>query len=737
MLKLRDVILLTVLLALSASSRSAGQNISARRSDLLADSSAFEDSLAAPFWSALAAIPCQPISWRPNVKSRSALYGSTEALRRRLLSDSRLASTVSAPVAERPIYSGPRYRIDEIQFAGRLPDVLSYGYLARPVGMPRRSPVVILLHGPGMHPQEAFGWELTNAYRKNERAGHAAFIRFAVELVDAGYTVFVPWLADDQASDYWPVLPWAELQRNGASLSARVKGLGTLHFLTNEVAGAADYVTTLPDVDTAKMAIIGWGEGAALGATAAALDDRFKAVVRLGAPLDRKALRATKLGILAQANFTHSDCELGELERASLIAPRPLLYAYSTKDESVAQFATFISPRIVSEIRSLYVALGRPQAFALQADTTWDPSDARKVRLWLDTNLGFLPRQTESLHTLFQPAAEQNYKSPLIDLVQSSRDRYVTSLGTCVTLSARIDSSSVLSFERSVEPLRREVANSLGLSTQRNATFQVIQRTLIAKRPRYSLEFVRIRSSRSMLPVVGLLALPTSASDHGSSAVVGLDGNFGLGRAFQFPSDEERPYLNGYADALANAGNVVFISYFPTAFPEIAASEFLARESGPKTSYALMIPMASAALDFVLSLPQVNAKQVALWGISYSGTLALYTAAFDLRASAVVYSNPVVTADVLFNSPDATSLATWWPEICSSLDDVQAYLIAPRRFVRENGLRDANGYEREPLESIKRIRSVYESLGTDTSFVFVRHSGGHETKPERVPLFGR
>ena len=53
-------------------------------------------------------------------------------------------------------------------------------------------------------------------------------------------------------------------------------------------------------------------------------------------------------------------------------------------------------------------------------------------------------------------------------------------------------------------------------------------------------------------------------------------------------------------------------------------------------------------------------------------------------------------------------------------------------FVRENGLRDANGYESAPLESVRAIQQTYESLKVGERFEFVRHTGGHETRPGEV-----
>jgi len=721
--------------------RLAGQEPAAMINGQALDSRPFRDSLANQFWPALAAIPCERIAWQPNVASRAAMASSTAPLRKRIHSVVGPALPPRGFVTGRlPVFRGARYTVERIQVDGRVPNVRAFAYVVHPVGLGRKSPAVVLLHGSGIHPQEAFGWKLVNAYRPTERFAHSTFIGAALEFAEAGYTVYVPWLADDRLTDYWPRLQWTSVQRSGSSLWPRVKGLSALHFLVNEVSGGADYLSTLPEVDANKLAVVGWAEGAQLAALTAAVDNRFSAIVQLSPPLDRSALRATVGGVLGGANFTHVDCALGDLETAALIAPRPLLYAYSTKDESVSRFARFLSVSVSASIRSLYAGLGRPTNFGLQADTDWSSENSARVRDWVDAALGFVPREVPKAIALRQPESEQDYQSGAewIETAESDRQAYAASLGTCIPITLNPDITSVRAFETSVVPFRSRVRIELGLPpAPASSRFVVLQRKRLPKQEGYTLEFVRIRSTGTRLPISGLLAIPDANANHDSPAVVSVDGNVGLGRPFGLPNGEDYPYLNKYADVLAKNGTVVFVPYYPTEFPEIAAAELQAKTGGKQTSYSLMIPFVSSAMDFVLSLPQVNQASVGIWGISYGGTLALYTAAVDERFSFLVYSNPVVSADVLFEQRDSAILAAWWPEICSTLDAVQAYLIAPRRFVRENGLRDANGYERSPLESVKRIREVFESLGLESQFEFVRHNGGHETRPGDVRIFAQ
>ena len=93
---------------------------------------------------------------------------------------------------------------------------------------------------------------------------------------------------------------------------------------------------------------------------------------------------------------------------------------------------------------------------------------------------------------------------------------------------------------------------------------------------------------------------------------------------------------------------------------------------------------------------------------------------------------PVNTADSLFHHPDGMSLASWYAPVCGSLDNARKFLIAPRPFLWENGAHDDNGYEGSPLEAVRGVRAVYDALGIEDRFTFLRHNGGHEEMPDAV-----
>jgi hypothetical protein len=444
-------------------------------------------------------------------------------------------------------------------------------------------------------------------------------------------------------------------------------------------------------------------------------------------------MRTTLAGVFGEAAFTHIDCALGDMEMAALIAPRPLLFAYSTADQSVARFVGFISPRVVQQIRGIYDGLHQPAKFAVQADSTWADAQMHRVRTWLDSAIAFDSRPLPARLTRPRTPSSERYHTVFMDSTQVQRQQWIADLGPCIAPVVKPDFSSISSYLASVEPLRRKLAATLRVPTIDSAApFRMLRRDTVLRQAKYTLEYVEFSTGRSTIPVTGLLAIPITNPGEKMAAVISMDANVGMAVPFGLNGPERVHYLNAYADRLASSGIIVFAPWNPVSFPRVAAGPLRARNLDGPTSWSFSLPLYAAAVDFTRSLPGVDISQIGVWGISYAAYNALFLGALDTRISTVVYSNPVNTADVLFRDPDSSGLETWYGEICSMIDPSIAYLIAPRRLVRENGASDTNGYEKAPLESVEQIRQLYSKLGIPSQFDFFRHSGGHETIPRMI-----
>ncbi|MDB4912890.1 MAG: hypothetical protein JWM95_534 [Gemmatimonadetes bacterium] len=697
------------------------------------DSKEMEDSLSPSFWRAVANAPCPSIRWKPNYLNEATFRTSTQPLRDRLSREvGALRQPAGTPLTRRSIFQGPRYSIEMVSYSSRLGST-SFGYLARPAGLAQASAPVLLIHGSGMLPQSAFDWQFPDQAAAEKRFDSTAFVGAGLELVEAGYTVLSLWLADDALDNYWPRAPWESLNRAGTLLGAKNHGRGTYYIVAQDVAGALDFLRGAEGVDPNKLSIVGWHEGAQIAAVVASIYSDVRAVVQLRAPLDLRPLRATVLGVLSESAFTHIDCSLGDVEMAALVA-RPMLFAYSLKDLSVSHLSAFVSPMAGLQIRTMYASLPNKPMFAVQADSTWSiEKNMRKVRFWLDSALAFTPRDVPLTISTPRYSPGERYRNSFIDSTLVQRRQFVASLGACTSPAITPDFRSIPLYTASIEPLRKRVAQVLRVPSTANPTFRIIRRETVMQRAKYAVEYVEFSSNRTSIVISGLLATPyVSTPLLGSPAVISMDGDYGLAGPLGLKGREKFPYLNQYADDLASNGTVVFVPYSPVSFPEVAATVLRARNPDGPTGWSFLIPVYQAAVDFTISLPSVDSTRIGIWGISYSAYPALFTAALDQRVTALMFSNPVLTYDRLFESPDAAALAAWFGEICSVIEPSLRYLIAPRRLVRENGARDANGYEDFPLESIVRIREVYSALGLRSQFQFARHQGGHETLPRSI-----
>ena len=125
------------------------------------------------------------------------------------------------------------------------------------------------------------------------------------------------------------------------------------------------------------------------------------------------------------------------------------------------------------------------------------------------------------------------------------------------------------------------------------------------------------------------------------------------------------------------------------------------------------------SMDVLLDRPEVDAKRVAMIGLSYGGFYSLYIAALDPRVKAVVASCsfrevPMVRDSMMDGRPlDLTS-----PK--------QDALIAPRALQVQAGLTDKSA----PIESVRRAiaeaKSYYEHSGKPQMLDYQEFNGGHE-----------
>jgi dienelactone hydrolase len=145
------------------------------------------------------------------------------------------------------------------------------------------------------------------------------------------------------------------------------------------------------------------------------------------------------------------------------------------------------------------------------------------------------------------------------------------------------------------------------------------------------------------------------------------------------------------------------------------------------------------SLDVLEQHPLVDPSRLGMIGISYGGTVTLFTAAVDTRVAAAVVSG-------YFSSWAVSHTMPW--NMCGSQimygmlgrlehEDLGA-LVAPRPMLVESGSRDDLFPVRAATESVRRTRLIYEQLGAGDRLVHDVFEGGHEWHgTEALPFLDR
>jgi dienelactone hydrolase len=145
------------------------------------------------------------------------------------------------------------------------------------------------------------------------------------------------------------------------------------------------------------------------------------------------------------------------------------------------------------------------------------------------------------------------------------------------------------------------------------------------------------------------------------------------------------------------------------------------------------------SLDVLAEHPLVDPRRLGMVGISYGGTVTLFTAALDERVAAAVVSG--------FFSSWAESHKMPW-NMCGSQvlfgmlgrlehEDLGA-LVAPRPLLVETGSEDLLFPVAAATESVRRTRLVYEAAGASDRLVHDVFDGGHQWHgTEALPFLDR
>jgi dienelactone hydrolase len=589
-------------------------------------------------------------------------------------------------------------------------DVHGEGLLLKPIG---REPIadVIAIPDADQTPEMIAG--LVD--------GVAPESQFARRLAESGCRVIVPVLLDRKTQKRL-----APGRTDGPELSNREYiyrsayelGRHVIGYEVEKVLAAVDWCTR--DAKDRPVGVFGYGEGGMLAIYAAALDTRIKAAAVSGyfgrrervwsEPIERNVF-----GLLER---------FGDAELASMVCPRGLVIEIAnapqvritgkgagpgeltdpggTSDEAAGAAALIANEEWQKRQIRTGQAGGPPgatQSLAalLRLLTGADvqvPARTTPPRRLLEIDPA--PRQARQLHEL------DRHNQQVLSRSYDVRREYMK----------KLDFSSVEKYEQSAKAYREQLYNDV-LGRFDEPLLPLNART----RKAYDTnKYTGYEVALDVFPDVfayGILLLPKDLKEGEKRPVVVCQ--HGLEGRPQDTVEGDSPYYHAFAARLCEQGFITFAPQNLYIFHD--RFRVLGRKANPlgKTIWSIIIPQHQQVLNFLKTLPNVDAKRIAFYGLSYGGKTAMRVPAVltdyclsicsgDFNEWVVKNASTTLAMSYVF-SPEY-EIFEW--DLGSTFNYAEmAALIAPRPFMVERGHFDGVSTDEWVAFEFAKVRRLY------------------------------
>jgi dienelactone hydrolase len=654
--------------------------------------------------------------WKRNVSSTNAYNHSIAANRSRLahivgVRDARI--TFDAPelmaTTERPalIGKGKGFEIFTIRWPA-FGDVHGEGLLLVPTG---REPLADIVAIPDCNqtPEELVGLA----------EGTPDESQYARRLAESGCQVIVPVLVNrEYKTQKLTYREW--LYRSAYQL-----GRGLIGYEVQKVLACIDWFTK-ESGGAGKIGIVGWGEGGLIALYAGALDPRVDAVAVSGyfdnrediwqEPADRNVF-----GLLEQ---------FGDAELASMIAPRSLVVeAAKAPEATLAGFPGAPSRVVTPALARVRAEFQRAKDLinGLQLEGKWElvvsadgkgPYGTEKAISAFLNNLSpgsqVAASETEVKTIGATPDAPVRLARQVHELDRHNQEllresQYVRKN----SFWEKLNYESLEKYNESVKPFRRLFAEEVIGRFELDLSPPNARSRKTEENDRWT----RYEVVMDVLPNViayGVLTVPQGIKPGEKRPVVvcqhGLEG-----RPQDTIGEVGYPTYKAFNTQLAERGFITFSPQNLYIFEDRFRS--LQRKANPikKTLFSIMVPQHQQIVDWLQSLPQVDAEHIGFYGLSYGGKTAM-------RVPALVtdYSLSICSGD--FNDWIEKVASTRNPYSYASLGEYEMFefdlggtfsyaemaaLIAPRPFMVERGHFDGVGSDEMVGAEYAKVRHLY------------------------------
>ena len=560
--------------------------------------------------------------------------------------------------------------------------------------------------------------------------------QFARRLAASGCRVIVPALVD--RADTYSMPPSGQRtnqpHREYVYRPAFQMGRHVIGYEVQKVLAAVDWFAREAGPDGRwKIGVIGYGEGGLLAMDAAAIDTRIKAVCVSGyfgsrQDLWREPIYRNVFGLLR---------EFGDGEIASLIAPRVMVIEACRAPEvagpppphdnrSGAAPGRLVTPaldEVRAELKRAEGLTGGLGHFALcvSGDDGRGPfgtTDALQhflIGLGVNSKTSPPGQPIENLRKNFDPGPRLKRQ---IDQMQECTQALVRgSEGVRQKFWAKADPSSPQTWEKSVAWYREYFAEELIGRFDRELLPPNVRTRQVYDEPTYTGYEVML----DVFPDVfayGILLVPKGMKPGERRPVVVCQ--HGLGGRPQEVADpkSDSHYYHRFACMLAERG---FITYAPQN-PYIFENRFrqIVRKANPlkATLFSLITPQHQQTVNWLSSLPFVDPRRIAFYGLSYGGTTAM-------RVPPLVPQYCLSICSGSFNEWLWKTTSLTYPHAYPGTQEYEMFewdmgntfnyaemanLIAPRPFMVERGHRDGVGLDEWVAYEYAKVRRLYADL---------------------------
>ncbi len=688
--------------------------------------------------------------WKPDYSSPEAYAKSVQPQREHLKKTLGVVDARVVPVemqlietVEHPalVAETDRYTIRAVRWPV-LPGVDGEGLLLEPKG--KVAACVVAIPDADWTPEMLVGLA----------PGVPAEAQFARRLAENGCRVVVPVLIDRKDT-------WSGNEKLGRMTNqphrefiyrmAYEMGQHVIGYEVQKVLAAVDWFTR--EKDHPAVGVYGYGEGGLLALYSAALDPRIRMTTVSGyfgprEELWREPIYRNVMGLLR---------EFGDAELATLVGPRGLSFEHTPEPHVEGPPAARAGRGGAAPGQLGFRAKEQDDlSFQHEADRYAAlythrfnnggalgyvncalPGDARSLELFLRGLTGSDRLQSAGTPPVdsrkgFDPAARQRRQfHQLIDFTQKiMRD---SEQRRKETFWSKLDTSSLEKYQKSTAPFRKQLWEEV-IGKLPDPAVPLNPRT------RQIFDEPKWKGYEVMLDVYpdvfaqGILLVPKDLKPGEKRAVVvcqhGLEGT-----PIKVVDPKERTqYYNSFGAQLADRGYVVYAPQNPY----IGHDKFrvLQRKANPLglSLFSFIVRQHERTLDWLASLPFVDGKRLAFYGLSYGGKTAMRVPALLDRYCLSICSgdfNEWIWKNVSYDYAGSYMFSPEYemPEfnLGHTFDYAEmAALIAPRPFMVERGHDDGVGIDEWIAYEYAKVRRLYAKLKIPERTRIEFFSGQHE-----------